>query len=128
MITSHQNWWSLQGNMGSSNKAQKNTSKRWKFFPSIHIPLHVILSFPVHLLICEVGFSLVKTVKTDWRSKLGDDVLTNQLHIILHLSEIADCDPSPAICCCVGLDHMCVDLVLCPKKLKNHEALKSIQF
>ena len=60
--------------------------------------IELILSLPVHLAIFEKDFSLINAVKIDWRSKLGEDVLTNQLCIILHSSEIAWFGPLFAIC------------------------------
>ncbi|KAI0222661.1 hypothetical protein LSAT2_026077 [Lamellibrachia satsuma] len=57
----------------------------------------IILSLPAHSADAERGFSEMKLVKTDWRSKLGNDILTDLLHISFHTASIADFDPTAAI-------------------------------
>ena len=44
------------------------------------------------LCLCEQGFSLTKVIKSDWRSRLRDTMVTDLMTIQLHSPEIADFD------------------------------------
>ena len=64
-----------------------------------HIPLLVdlLLTIPAHSAECERGFSLLKTIKTDWRNKLSDEAVTNLIRITLESADIDSFNPDPAI-------------------------------
>ena len=59
--------------------------------------IDLILSIPAHSADAERGFSEMKLVKSDWRSSLRSDVLSDLLFIQLHAADIKDFDPEPAI-------------------------------
>ena len=54
----------------------------------------LVLTLPVHSADCERGFSHMKKVKSDWRSKLRDTTVSDCLTIILETPSI---DPAPAL-------------------------------
>ncbi len=41
----------------------------------ILLPVDLLLTIPAHSAECERGFSLLKTIKTDWRNKLSDEAV-----------------------------------------------------
>ena len=57
----------------------------------------LLLSLPASSADCERGFSLTKVIKSDWRSRLRDTMVTDLMSIQLHSPEIADFDPRPSI-------------------------------
>lgn len=65
--------------------------------PNILSLIDLILSLPASSAICEQGFSVMKHVKTDWRSRLTSPALTDQLRIILESPTIKDFEPDEAI-------------------------------
>ncbi|XP_076441074.1 uncharacterized protein LOC143280324 [Babylonia areolata] len=56
-----------------------------------------LLSLPSHSADCERGFSLMKRVKTDWRSRLRSDTLTDLMVVKLQSPDVSDFDPLPSI-------------------------------
>ena len=64
-----------------------------------HILLLVdlLLTIPGHSAECERGFSLLKTIKTDWRNKLTDEAVTDLIRITLESADIKSFNPDPAI-------------------------------
>lgn len=64
-----------------------------------HILLLVdlLLTIPAHSAECERGFSLLKTIKTDWRNKLTDEAVTDLMRITLESADIKSFNPDPAI-------------------------------
>ncbi|KAK2179503.1 hypothetical protein NP493_484g01000 [Ridgeia piscesae] len=62
-----------------------------------HNILSLMLTLPAHSADAERGFSEFKLVKSDWRTNLGNDVLTDLLHVLLHTPSIGEFDPTAAI-------------------------------
>ncbi len=56
-----------------------------------------VLSLPASTADCERGFSSMKMVKSDWRSSLLSDTLSDLLTIQLCSPDIKDFDPSTAV-------------------------------
>ena len=54
----------------------------------------LLLSLPASSADCERGFSLTKVIKSDWRSRLRNTMVTDLMTIQLHSPEIADFDPT----------------------------------
>lgn len=46
---------------------------------------------------CEKGFNVMNMVKTDWRSRLDVDTLSDLLLVQLTSPDIPECDPHPAV-------------------------------
>ena len=59
--------------------------------------IDMILTIPATSTACERGFSQMKLIKTDTRSRLSEQAMSNNLVIKLHSTPIAEFDPSPAI-------------------------------
>ena len=59
--------------------------------------IDLLLTFPASSADCERGFSRAKLVKSDWRSKLLDDRVTDSLLIMLHTPDEDLYDPEPAV-------------------------------
>ena len=57
----------------------------------------LVLTLPAHSADCERGFSRLNYVKNDWRSRLGNGVVSNLLYIMLHTPNIQQFDPLPTI-------------------------------
>ncbi|KAK7168667.1 hypothetical protein R3I93_004855 [Phoxinus phoxinus] len=57
----------------------------------------VLLSIPASTADCERGFNLMKQVKSDWRSGLRSDTLSDLLTVQLSSPDIEDFDPDSAI-------------------------------
>ena len=57
----------------------------------------MLLSFPAGSVDAERGFSQMKKVMSDWRSRLTDTCLAVQLTIVLESPEINDFDASDAV-------------------------------
>ncbi|XP_014675882.1 PREDICTED: zinc finger protein 862-like [Priapulus caudatus] len=66
-------------------------------YQQILVLIDLILSLPGASAECERGFRMVKAVKTDIRSSLGELSLSNLLMIQLHSPPIETFDPLPAI-------------------------------
>lgn len=87
-----------------SRRYQDLTSASWENlnnlndrFPNALGVIDFILSLPSHSADCERGFSLMKRVKSDWRSTLDNKTLTNLMRICLSSPSIGHFDPEPAI-------------------------------
>ena len=65
--------------------------------PNVLQLVDLLLSLPASSADCERGFSLVKVIKSDWRSRPRDTTVTNLMVIQLHSPDILDFDPMPAI-------------------------------
>jgi len=59
--------------------------------------MDIVLTLPAQSADAERGFSELKLVKSDWRTNLGNDVLTDLLHVSLHTAHIGGFDPTAAI-------------------------------
>jgi hypothetical protein len=57
----------------------------------------LVLSFPASTTECERGFNTMKQVKTNWRSNLKPDTLSDLLMVQLFSPEIRECDPIKAV-------------------------------
>ena len=57
----------------------------------------IILTLPAHSVDAKRSFSEMKLIKTDWRSNLSNDNLTDLLHISFHMASIAEFYPTAAI-------------------------------
>ena len=68
-------------------------------FPNILFAFDLILTLPAHSADCERGFSHMKPVKKDWRSRLTDGHLSDIFAINLDSGSctIETFDPKPAI-------------------------------
>ncbi|XP_045921378.1 zinc finger protein 862-like [Micropterus dolomieu] len=65
--------------------------------PDLLALVDLVLSFPASTAECERGFSTMKQVKTDWRSNLKSDTLSDLLIVQLSSPEIKEYDPSKAV-------------------------------
>ena len=65
--------------------------------PNVLQLVDLLLSLPASSADCERGFSLTKVIKSDWRSRLRDTMVTDLMTIQLHSPEIADFNPTPSI-------------------------------
>lgn len=66
-------------------------------FPNVLGVVDFILTLPSHSADCERGFSLMKRIKSDWRSSLNNDTLTDLMRIHLGTSAVEAFDPEPAL-------------------------------
>jgi len=57
----------------------------------------LVLCMPASTADCERGFNVMKMVKSDWRSSLKDETLSDLLFVYLSSPSIKDFDPSPAV-------------------------------
>ena len=57
----------------------------------------LVLTLPATSTACERGFSHMKLIKTDIRSSLSENTLSNSILIKLHSPTIGEFDPTPAI-------------------------------
>jgi len=55
----------------------------------------LVLCMPASTADCERGFNVMKMVKSDWRSSLKDETLSDLLFVYLSSPSIKDFDPSP---------------------------------
>ncbi|XP_071486689.1 zinc finger protein 862-like [Diadema antillarum] len=65
--------------------------------PNICCLLDLMLSVPASSADAERGFSRLNLVKSNLRSVMGDDRVTDQLLIMLHAADISEYDPEQAI-------------------------------
>ena len=65
--------------------------------PNFPCLVDLILSIPASSADAERGFNRLKMVKSDWRSKLSDVHLSEQMTIMLEGPSILQFDPMPAI-------------------------------
>ena len=66
-------------------------------FPNILALCDLVMTIPASSADAERGFNKLKQTKSDWRSKLTDDHLSDQMMVMLESSEIKQFDPMPAI-------------------------------
>ena len=66
-------------------------------YPNLMALIDVVLFLHPHSVECERGFSLMKKVKTDWRSSLNTDTLTSLTRVALQSADEKQFDPEPAI-------------------------------
>eukprot|EP00731_Ephydatia_muelleri_P022417 Em0014g1008a len=65
--------------------------------PNVLQLVDLLLSLPASSADCERGFSLTKVIKSDWRSRLRDTMVTDLMTVQLHSPEIGDFDPASSI-------------------------------
>ena len=65
--------------------------------PDILSLVDLILTLPASTADCERGFSQMKLVKSDWRSRLSTTTLCDLLVVQLSSPSIEDFDPNPAV-------------------------------
>uniref|UniRef100_A0A4W5JT32 HAT C-terminal dimerisation domain-containing protein n=1 Tax=Hucho hucho TaxID=62062 RepID=A0A4W5JT32_9TELE len=65
--------------------------------PDLLALVDLVLSFPASTAECETGFNTMKQVKTDWRSNLKSDTLSDLLMVQLSSPEIREYDPIKAV-------------------------------
>lgn len=65
--------------------------------PDLLALVDLVLSFPASTAECERGFSIMKQVKTDWRSSLKSDTLSDLLMVQLSSPDISEYDPTKAV-------------------------------
>lgn len=83
----------------------KPQSSTWKLindlhrerFPNVLSLIDLALTLPASSAEAERGFSLMKVIKTDWRSCLGDTTLSQLMRVKLEAAPIPEFDPLPAI-------------------------------
>ena len=61
--------------------------------PNVLQLVDLLLSLPASSADCERGFSLTKVIKSDWRSRLRNTMVTDLMTIQLHSPEIATLIP-----------------------------------
>ena len=59
--------------------------------------IDLILSLPASTTECERGFSALKATKSDWRSRLKADTLSDLLTVQLHSPDVEDFNPKAAL-------------------------------
>ena len=59
--------------------------------------MDLILTFPATSTVCEQEVSHMKLIKTDNRTKLSEEVLSNSILIKLHSPPIGEFDPTAAV-------------------------------
>lgn len=65
--------------------------------PNILSVIDLVLTIPASSADAERGFNRLKMTKNDWRSRLLDTRLSDQLIIMLESAEISEYQPTPAI-------------------------------
>lgn len=65
--------------------------------PDLLALVDLVLSLPTSTAECERGFNSMKQVKTDWRSNLRSDTLSDLLMVQLSSPEIREYDPTKAV-------------------------------
>ncbi|XP_049449201.1 zinc finger protein 862-like [Epinephelus fuscoguttatus] len=65
--------------------------------PDLLALVDLVLSFPASMAECERGFNTMKQVKTNWRSSLLSDTLSDLLMVQLSSPEIKEYDPTKAV-------------------------------
>ncbi|KAK7944844.1 hypothetical protein WMY93_000572 [Mugilogobius chulae] len=66
-------------------------------FPDLLALFDLVMSLPPSTAECERGFNTMKQVKTDWRSNLNSDTLSDLLMVQLCSPEISKFDPTKAV-------------------------------
>ncbi|XP_071157051.1 uncharacterized protein [Mytilus edulis] len=65
--------------------------------PNLFLLVDYMLTLPGSSVDAERGFSCMKLVKSDWRSRLGEDNLSDLMLISMEVDPIATYNPMPAI-------------------------------
>ena len=76
------------------SRKDKPSSETWA---SINKLIDLVLTLPASTADCERGFNHMKMIKSDWRSKLRADRLTDLMRILLDSPPISEFDPRPAV-------------------------------
>ena len=66
-------------------------------YPNLFALMDLVLTLPASTAECERGFSAMKVVKSNQRSSLNGDTLSDLLMVKLHSAEISSFDPHPAM-------------------------------
>ncbi|XP_069102573.1 zinc finger protein 862-like isoform X2 [Argopecten irradians] len=91
--------------MGLSTKSEDFSLMTWESAyqsegtscPNLFHLIDYLLSLPSSSVDAERGFSVMKQVKNDWRSRLGDRNLSDLMMVILETPAVEVFDPLPAI-------------------------------
>ena len=65
--------------------------------PNFMALINLLLTLPATSAVCEQGFSQMKKIKNDWRSRLTNESLTNLMRVKIESPSVADYDPAPAL-------------------------------
>ena len=65
--------------------------------PSVLALMDLILSLPASSAEAERGFSVMKRIKSDWRSRLKDDAVSILMMVKLASPDVKHFDPAPAV-------------------------------
>ena len=66
-------------------------------FPSLVHLIEILVLFPISNATVEHGFSTMRRIKTDWRSRLGEETLDHLLRISTDGPPLSKFDPNPAV-------------------------------
>ena len=66
-------------------------------FPNLAHLVEILLVFPVSNAKAERGFSAMRRIKTDWRSRLAEDTLDHLMRITINGCPVKDFDPKLAV-------------------------------
>ena len=69
---------------------------------NIAASFNLLLTLPASSAVCEQGFSKMKKVKTDWRSRLTNGSLVDLMRIVVDSSSVMGRDPTHSSCGCAG--------------------------
>ena len=72
------------------------TQYQGKFPNLIHL-IEILLLFPISNATVERGFSTMRRIKTDWRSRLNEETLNHLLRISSDGLPLSEFDPNPAV-------------------------------
>ena len=64
-------------------------------YPNLFALMDLVLTLPASTAECERGFSAMKVLKSNQRSSLNGDTLSDLLMVKLHSAEISSFDPHP---------------------------------
>lgn len=67
-----------------------------RFF-NVCLLAEIIMCFPINTACCERGFSVMKKVKSDWRSRLEPETLDTLMRIAIEGKPLEQFDPEPAM-------------------------------
>ena len=59
--------------------------------------IDLLLTIPATSLECEWGFSHMRHIKSDWRSRLTNSTLTDLMRILMESDSIENYNPEPAV-------------------------------
>ncbi|XP_032364193.1 zinc finger protein 862 [Etheostoma spectabile] len=98
-------WTVLQTDLHTAGSSQGNFEQTWPTVnrmlryrcPDVLDLFDALLTIPATTADCERGFSVMKQVKSDWRSRLKGETLSDLLKTQLCSPDIKDFDPTKAI-------------------------------